>query len=84
MGMEINLTKEAFNLTNLRALTSYQLGTVRLYTQCDIMKADHGSHHQMWIRSDADAARRRLAMIQLVGHEQFGWEKPFGRFAESF
>ena len=82
--MKIDLTSETFNLENLHALTSHQLSTVRLYTQCDIMKADHKLYHQMWIRSDADDARRRLAMVKQVGHEQFGWEKPFGQFAGSF
>ena len=82
--MKIDFTSVTFNLENLHALTSYQLSTVRLYTQCDIMKADHKLYHRMWIRSDADEARRRLAMIKQVGHEQFGWEKPFGQFASSF
>jgi hypothetical protein len=83
-GMKIDLTSETFTLENLRLLTSKQLSTARVYTQCDVMKADHKLYHQMWIRSTEDEARRRFAMVQHVGHEKFGWAKPFGKFAESF
>jgi hypothetical protein len=80
----MKITIETFNLETLRSLTSNQLYTACLHTRCDIMKADHGLTQQMWIRSSADDARRRFAMIQQVGHEQFGWEKPFGRFSGVF
>ena len=82
--MKDNLLPETITLEFIRTLTSFQLYNARLYTLCDILKADHNLHNQMWIQCDEETARLRLAMIRHVGHEKFGWEKPIGKFADIF